>query len=119
VFAQSFVVNILIFLRTHHRCLLRLRQWRLLACCHWRNKLIMFFYMHFVIRFIVLSQIDRILLCLVPNVVVRERHIRYVLLNDIRFFFVSAAVPTVLVLVSFYLVLPFCTLSLSVVVYKE
>ena len=46
-------------------------------------------------------------------------HVGNVLLNDIRFFLVGAAVPPVLVLVTFYCIFNLCALSLRVVVNDE
>ena len=98
---------------------LRLREGRLLARCHGGCGLVGLIYLHFVIGFVVLREVRGILLRLVPMLVVRKWHVGNVLLNDIRFFFMSAAVPPMLVWASFYSALSICALPLSVIVDKE
>ena len=77
------------------------------------------FYLHFVIGFVVLSEVRGILLSLVPMLVVGKWHVGNVLLNDIRFLFMCTAVPPMLVWASLYSALAICALPLSVIVDKE
>ena len=96
-----------------------MREGRLLARSHGGCGLVGLIYLHFVIGFVVLSEVRGILLSLVPMLVVGKWHVGNVLLNNIRFFFMSAAVPPMLVWASFYSALYICALSLSVIVDKE
>ena len=70
---------------------------------------------------VLLSEVCGILLGLVPLLVIGKWHVGYVLRNDIRFLFMSAAVPPMLVWVSFFLnaMRSICALPLSVVVDEE